>query len=372
VLILVVASVITWAASAAFQASRSDVSDAWGPFQTAMPIIERKLSDWAPELLGTAGDTGVFILKGSEPGGIALVLGGTHADEPAGVVAATLLLETAQVEQGTLIIIPRANQSAATHGLPQEGHPAGFTIQTTSGERRFRVGARVTNPVDQWPDPEVYVEPRSHQELAGIESRNLNRAYPGRVDGNLTQQVAYAITNLIQTEGVNLAVDLHEASPEYPVVNAIVAHPRAMDLAAWSVIMLELEGLSYNLEPSPEKLRGLSHREWGDNTEAFAVLMETANPVQGRLRGVTNETLITTGIDPMYQQADKIGRLYAPYPEGGFSLDWRVARHVTALQTLFSTMGELDPEQTLQIYGVPSYDEIVTLGVGAHLGKEAR
>jgi hypothetical protein len=371
VLILAVAGVLTWAAAAAFQAGRSDASDAWGPFHTAMPVEERKLSDWAPGLLGTAGDTGVFILRGPEPGGTALVLGGTHADEPAGVVAAVLLLETAQVRQGTLIIIPRANQSAATHGLPQEGHPAGFVIITADGERRFRVGARVTNPVHQGPDPEVYVEPTSRQELAGMEARNLNRAYPGRDDGNLTQRIAYAITNLIQTEGVDLAVDLHEASPEYPVVNAIVAHPRAMDLAAWSVIMLEMEGLSYNLEPSPEQLRGLSHREWGDNTDAFAVLMETANPVQGRLRGVTNEALIITGADPLYEQADAVGRLYAPYPEGGYSLDWRVARHVTGLKTLFSTMGDLDPEQALHVSGVPSYEEIVTLGVGAYLGKEA-
>ncbi|HHT26096.1 MAG TPA: succinylglutamate desuccinylase, partial [Firmicutes bacterium] len=51
--------------------------------------------------------------------------------------------------------------------------------------------------------------------------------------------------------------------------------------------------------------------------------------------------------------------------------DWRVARHVTGLKTLFSTMGDLDPEQALHVSGVPSYEEIVTLGVGAYLGKEA-
>ena len=160
VLILAVAGVLTWAAAAAFQAGRSDASDAWGPFHTAMPVEERKLSDWAPGLLGTAGDTGVFILRGPEPGGTALVLGGTHADEPAGVVAA-VLLETAQVRQDAYYH-PR-QPSAATHGLPQEGHPAGF-IRTADGERRFRVGAG--SPIPYISGGPVYVEPTSRQELA--------------------------------------------------------------------------------------------------------------------------------------------------------------------------------------------------------------
>lgn len=370
--ILIIVCLVTAAAAVTFRAGRADTSDAWGPFATATPVTAKKLSDYLPTLAGTPGDTGVFVLKGAQPGGTVMVLGGTHGDEVAGVVAAILLLENAQVQQGTLIVVPRANNSAATHGLPQEGYPASFTLTTASGVRRFRIGSRVTNPAHQWPDPEVYVEPNAHQELAGVESRNLNRAYPGVKDGNLTQRVAYAIEEIIRQEHVDLAFDLHEASPEYPTVNAIVAHPRAMDLAATAAINLEMVGIPYNLEPSPENLRGLSHREWGDTTDTMAILMETANPFQGRLRSVTNAALAVTGVDPQYKAADAAGRLFAPYPDGGYSLSWRVARHITALKSMVDSLGELYPEKGVIINGIPSYDEIISAGAEAHLGKVAR
>ena len=119
----------------------------------------------------------------------------------------------------------------------------------------------------------------------GSETRNLNRAYPGRPDGTLTERIAFAITTLIERERVDLAIDLHEASPEYPVVNTIVAHQRAVDLAALASVNLQAIGMTIGLETSPENLHGLSHREWGDATPALAVLMETTNPAQGRLRG---------------------------------------------------------------------------------------
>ena len=38
----------------------------------------------------------------------------------------------------------------------------------------------------------------SGQKLSGSETRNLNRAYPGRPDGTFTEKVAYAITSLIR------------------------------------------------------------------------------------------------------------------------------------------------------------------------------
>ena len=74
-------------------------------------------------LRGTAGDTPVFELRGREPGGTMLVLGGTHADEPAGYLAAVLLVERARVDAGRLLVMPRANASGFTHNYPQEGHP---------------------------------------------------------------------------------------------------------------------------------------------------------------------------------------------------------------------------------------------------------
>lgn len=53
------------------------------------------------------------------------------------------------------------------------------------------MGSRASNPVDQWPDPDVYVHAASGQQLSGSETRNINRAYPGRPDGNPTEQAAF-------------------------------------------------------------------------------------------------------------------------------------------------------------------------------------
>ncbi len=95
-------------------------------------------------------------------------------------------------------MIPRTNNSAFTHNDPQEGSPQRFTISTPHGERWFRYGSRATNPIDQWPDPDVYIHASSGQQLSGSETRNLNRGYPGRPDGTLTEQICYGITELIK------------------------------------------------------------------------------------------------------------------------------------------------------------------------------
>ena len=48
--------------------------------------------------------------------------------------------------------------------------------------------------------------------------RNINRTYPGVKDGTMTEQISYAITNMINTLDIDMEMDLHEASPEYPTV----------------------------------------------------------------------------------------------------------------------------------------------------------
>ena len=88
----------------------------------------KMLSDWYPGLEGTAGDTEVYVLEGEQEGDSMLVLGGTHPNEPSGLVAAVLLIENAQPEAGTLYVIPRTNNSAFTCTDPQEGAPMRFTI----------------------------------------------------------------------------------------------------------------------------------------------------------------------------------------------------------------------------------------------------
>ena len=331
----------------------------------------QKLSDYLPDLKGTRGDSDIYILQGKEPGGSVLILGGTHPNEPAAFLTTVLLVENLKVDKGTVYIIPRANGSAMSHNDPQEASPQRFRIKTPYGERWFRFGSRATNPLDQWPDPDVYIHAASGQKLSGNETRNLNRAYPGRADGTYTEKVAYAITELIKKNDINMEIDLHEASPEYPVINAIVAHERAMPISSQVVMNMEFEDIQIGLEPSPPSLHGLSHRELGDYTNTYAVLMETANASQGRLRGKTDENLVLTGKDPTYVKAQKIGRLFVPYDENGHPIEERVGRHLTGVVQHIIVMGENEPDKEIIIEGLPSYEDLQKNGVGAYL-KEVK
>ncbi len=326
----------------------------------------KMLSDWYPGLKGTAGDTEVYVLKGEKEGDSMLVLGGTHPNEPSGLVGAVLLIENVVMEEGTLYVIPRTNNSAMTCTDPQEGAPMRFTISTPGGDRWFRFGSRATNPIHQWPDPEIYVHATSGQRLSGSETRNINRSYPGRTDGNFTEKMSYGVTQLIQQEKVAITVDLHEASPEYPTINTIVAHQDALALASQALINMQLEGMSIGLEPSPERLHGLTHRELGDFTETLALLMETSNPSQGRLRGVTNAEMVVTGKDKYYLKASGYGRLYdLGYSEAGRSISERVARHVTGVVQFAVAFNELGLGNMV-FTNVPSYSEMAA-DIGPYL-----
>lgn len=331
-------------------------------------VTEQKmLSDYFPKLKGTNGDTKVYVLHGKKPGGSMLVLGGTHPNEPSGFMSAVMLVENAELDAGTLYVIPRANNSAFTHNDPQEGSPQYFTIKTPHGDREFRYGSRATNPIDQWPDPDVYIHAASGQKLSGSETRNLNRGYPGRVDGTITEQVCYGITELIKKENIDIAIDLHEASPEYPVINAMVAHERAMGIASQAAINLQLEGIQISLEPSPTNLRGLTHREWGDYTDTIAILMETANAAQGRLRGRTDEDLVLTGKDKSYVKAAKLGRLFVPFDEDGHPLEERVGRHLTSINELAKAYSSQFDDRPIVIGGMPVFNELQENGLGNYL-----
>jgi hypothetical protein len=322
-----------------------------------------RLSDWFAGLRGTSADTDVYVLDSGKPGASALVLGGTHANEPAGYLTAVLLVENAAPSAGRLLVIPHANPSAMTHSDYMEGAPRSFTIHAASGNRQFRFGSRATSPMDQWPDPDIYIHASSGQRLSGSETRNLNRAYPGRPDGTFTERLAFGITSLIRAEKIDVTVDLHEASPEYPVICAIVAHERAMKVASTAVLNLEFDGITMGLEPSPVNLRGLSHRELGDATGTLAMLMENSNPSQGRLRGRTDEALIWEGKDPLYVRAQKLGRLFVPFDDAGWPMKLRVGRHVAGLQAIFAAFTSQAPDRPLVVGGLPSYEEMAKDGI---------
>ncbi|MBR3136079.1 MAG: succinylglutamate desuccinylase/aspartoacylase family protein [Clostridia bacterium] len=321
-----------------------------------------KLSTYNKNLKGTIANVDIYVLEGKEPGGSILILGGTHANEPAGHMAAVVMLEQLTVEKGTVYVIPQINMSGLSHNDPLEGQPQYIHFTTSDGDvRTFHFGSRAANPIDQWPDPDIYTHKPSGQGLSGSETRNLNRCYPGVKYGTLSEQVAYAVTKMINTEKIDMEIDLHESSPEYAVNNACVAHERAMAIAAEGVLNLEMEDISMRLEPSPVTLHGLTHRELGDATDTYALLLEVGNPSQGRFRGYTDEALVLTGADPCYVKAQELGLLYVDYSAGNFPLSLRVARHIAGCAAFIEAYNDsLDDDGRAIIIGnVPDYNEMV-------------
>ena len=135
---------------------------------------------------------------------------------------------------------------------------------------------------------------------------------------------------MIRREKIDLTIDIHEASLGYPVVSTYVCHQRAEDMCAMASMILEAEQrFPMKTEVSPTTLRGLTHREIGDFTESFAVLMETPEPFIDKFVGPMTEDLLLTGRDEFEQTAADRGLLYADYDiKTGASLDYRVARHL--------------------------------------------
>ena len=172
---------------------------------------------------------------------------------------------------------------------------------------------------------------------------------------------------LIKKERIDLALDLHEAAPEYPVIDAIVFHENSAELAAIALMELQLEGFEIRLESSPENLRGLSHREWGDAAEVKAILLETANASHGRLKGKTSPSLIIEGKDKNYVKAARLGRLFVPFGEEGIPLKLRVARHLAAIKSLVSSFKELESNKKIDIDNMPSSFKVNEGGIGAFL-----
>ena len=172
---------------------------------------------------------------------------------------------------------------------------------------------------------------------------------------------------LIKEEKIDLALDLHEAAPEYPVINAIVFHENSADLAALALMELQVEGFEFRYEASPLNLRGLSHREWGDHAKIMAILLESANASHGRLKGKTSPALIIEGKDKNYAKAAKLGRLFVPYGEEGVPLKLRVARHLAAVKSILSSLEELYPEKAIEIKNLPPSGDVKKKGIGPYL-----
>lgn len=256
------------------------------------------LSDYFPPLKGTNLDTPVFYMDSGVEGPTFLLMGGTHAREIAGIVAATIFVENAVVKKGRVIVIPYANKSAASIPDGSGKVPHFLPINSRSGPRYLVYGDRRTDPADQGiPDPEKFVHPSGFELEDGSEARNLNRQYPGLPGGNPTQQLAYAIIQLIKAEDVDFNLDMHESGTpeEYTdesgqvkkgsrLAYTLVCNPAALEIGAMALLMLEEQDISFNLEESNPEFRGLSHLEIYNATGSLSFLSETPNPGQDRWR----------------------------------------------------------------------------------------
>jgi hypothetical protein len=230
------------------------------------------------------------------------------------------------------------------------------------------MGDRWSNPLDQWPDPEVYIHYPTRQELAYMDVRNLNRTFPGRPGGTLTERTSFAIMELIRKEKVDIAIDLHEAELQYPVISTIVAHEKGQELAALASMMTTAsEGFAIGVEYSPPGLHGLSHREIGDHSDAISLLLEAPEPFLDATRGRTDRALLLTGRDDFVRRAGERGLLFEKIDANGWPIDVRVGRHTSTLLQIFDVWSGERPERPVVVSGVPRYAEVIARGTGAFL-----
>ncbi|MBC7349568.1 MAG: succinylglutamate desuccinylase/aspartoacylase family protein [Candidatus Aminicenantes bacterium] len=330
------------------------------------------LSDFFPPLKDTAADTPVFILAGSEPGGQALVMGNTHANEPEGMLAVAIMIENAVVEKGTLYLIPFFNRSASLNTRPGEGYPLYFSVTTAWGKKKFRLGNRDASPLDQWPDPDVYIHYPEKQMLSYLDIRNTNRTWPGRKNGLPMEQVTWAAMELLRHNRVDLAIDLHGAETMFPVTNCIVAPEKSMRIATLaSLTVKSMEGFENHLESSPEKFRGLSHREIGDYSETLPFLLEAPIPFLDQPTGAKTEQLFLTGRDEFLLSLSRKKKLFVPYDETGWPLDRRVGQHLSVTLEIIRQYSRKNPDRAINLKQVPRYSDLVKNGTGAYFHNPA-
>ncbi len=327
----------------------------------------KKLSDWAPYMKNSPNDVSIYVMDSGVPGGTMLVIAGTHPEEPAAVMSAVTIVENVVPTTGKILVAVRANKSASTVTRPGDAYPQFFSIDTDFGERTFRVGDRWTNPLDSWPDPEVYVHYPSKQLLAYMDVRNLNRTWPGRPDGMLTEKTTRAFIDLIRAENVDIFIDNHEAELEYSVISTIVAHQRAADVAAMASMMLSAMEFNMGMEFSPMLLHGLSHREVGDHTDALAFEIEVPEPFLDRVRGITDEALLLEGKDEFVMRAGEHGLLYEKIDENGWNIHERTGRTNSTIDQIVQMFAEFYPDKPITYENLPKRDDILANGLGHYL-----
>ncbi len=362
-LILISALLVMWAAAVEFVRVRRTHDS----FVASECLAEVKsLSLYEPTLAGTAGDVPVYVFDSNVEGGTLLVVGGTHPSESAGILSAYLLMENLEIDKGRVIVIPIANGSGATTGVNGFAYPPFYSIETDWGGKSYRVGSRVAHPLDQWPDPPLFIQYPSHTRLCYEDARNLNRNYPGRSSGSLVERVGSAIMNLIEVEAVNFAFDLHEASITYPANHTFIVPEKSSDIAFLSALTLEEEGIEMQVEIATGALSGFSHQEWGNSEHTFPFLIEVPTPFIDRIVGPMTESLITEGKDEFLVRMSDRGFTGIDYQREGVSLAQRCGLHLSSMARVVS-IGSLMYPQYEVIARWPELPDLLEHGIGSYL-----
>jgi predicted deacylase len=333
----------------------------------AGPAVTRvvNLSQYGEGLKNTMADTKVFFLQGKEPGGTVLLMAGTHANEIDALLSALIVVENALVQKGTVIVIPQLNHSASLYTRPGDGYPLFYDVQTPWGAKQFRFGDRGASPLDQWPDPDVYVHYPDGQLLSFQDARNTNRSWPGRPNGLLTERVTAAVMRLLAEERVDIALDLHGAETMFPVTNCIVAPEQSMKIATMvSMTVTAMEGFENHVEPSPKGFRGLSHREIGDYSQTAPFLMEAPFPFLDQPTGPKTRDLLMTGRDPFLLSLAGQQKLFVPYDASGWPVERRVGQHCSVALEIIRQYSKKNADRAIRISEVPRYADLLRNGVG--------
>ena len=74
------------------------------------------------------------------------------------------------------------------------------------------------------------------------------------------------------------------------------------------------------------------------------------------------------GKDKFYLKAAALGRLFIDYTEEGIPISTRVGRQLGAIQAILGSLEEMDPDQAVDLGGVPYWTEVQERGVEAFLG----
>ena len=324
-----------------------------------------KLSDYTEGLKGTVADTNVFYLEGKEEGGKIFIIANTHSNEPAAILTALIFIENAVVDKGTLIIIPEFNNSAGRNTRPGDGYPLYYEIPTDWGTKKFRMGNRDASPLDQWPDPDVYVHYPDKQLLSFLDVRNTNRTWPGRPDGPLMERVTYGAMQIMRSEKVDIAVDIHGAETMFPVTNCIVAPEKSIRIATMTSLTVKArEKFDNHVEPSPSGFRGLSHREIGDHSDTLPFLLEAPLPFLDQPTGPKTVDLLLDGKDPFLLSLSKKKKLFVPYDETGWPMEKRVGQHCSVILEIIRQFSRKFPDKAIKLRNVPRYADVVKNGVG--------